>query len=103
MGSGGISGIRGEIGIIGVGANLDVKMGLNHGRRMARPPLFYTCETAGATVGMGAEWCRRQIIAGRMRATAFDTGRRRAYRIRADDWAAFLAKYTAQTDDPNWE
>jgi hypothetical protein len=52
---------------------------------------------------MTGEWARRQIVAGRLRATAFDTGRRRTYRIRADDWAAFLAHYTGRTDDPGWE
>jgi hypothetical protein len=70
---------------------------------MSKRPVFLSCETAGASVGMTGEWCRRQIKAGRLRATAFETGRRRTYRIRSDDWAAFLARYSARTDDPGWE
>jgi len=70
---------------------------------MSERPTFLSTEQAGAKVGMTGEWVRRQIVAGRLRATAFDTGRRRTYRIRSDDWAAFLAHYTDRTDDAGWE
>lgn len=70
---------------------------------MDRSTAWLSTEQAGAKVGMTGEWVRRQIVAGRLRATAFDTGRRRTYRIRSDDWAAFLAHYTGRTDDPGWE
>lgn len=63
--------------------------------------IWLSTEQAGANVGMSGEWVRHQIVAGRLRATAFDTGRRRTYRIRADDWAGFLARYSGQTDDPS--
>src|SRR5450759_3256361 len=51
---------------------------------MSERATFLSTEQAGARVGMSGEWARRQIVAGRLRATAFDTGRRRTYRIRAD-------------------
>lgn len=57
----------------------------------------------GHSIGMSAEWVRQQIQAGRLKATAFSTGKRRTYRIRSDDWADFLAKYAQRTDDPDWE
>jgi len=71
---------------------------------MARRPVTHmTTQQAGSLVGMSAEWTRQQIVAGRLRATAFSTGNRRTFRIRSDDWAAFLLKYTTRTDDPDWE
>ena len=69
---------------------------------MDKSTAWLSTEQAGANVGMTGEWVRRQIGAGRLRATAFDTGRRRTYRIRADDWAAFLGRYSGRTDDPGW-
>jgi len=70
---------------------------------MSNRQTWLSTETAASTVGMTAEWVRRQILAGRLPATAFDTGRRRTYRIRSDDWAIFLSDYTRRTDDPGWE
>lgn len=64
---------------------------------------WLSTEEAGAQVGMTAEWVRRQIVDGRLPATAFATGRRRTYRINAVDWSSFLARYSTRTDDPNWE
>lgn len=58
---------------------------------------------AAVRVGMTAEWVRRQIVLKRLRATAFETGKRRTYRINERDWSAFLARYTTRTDDPTWE
>jgi hypothetical protein len=52
---------------------------------------------------MTGEWVRRQIIAGRVRATAFETGRRRTYRIRVDDWVRFLSQYSSRTNEPGWQ
>ena len=68
-----------------------------------RPFIWLSTEQAGARVGMSAEWTRQQIVAGRLRAIAFSTGNRRTYRIRSDDWAAFLREFTQRTDDPDWE
>ena len=69
---------------------------------MSDRPIWLSTEQAGVSVGMTGEWVRRQIIAGRLRATAFDTGLRRTYRIRSDHWATFLATYSARTDRPGW-
>jgi hypothetical protein len=69
---------------------------------MKRQPQFISTEQAGSEVGMSAEWVRQQIYSGRLRATVFFTGRRRTYRISAEDWALFLAAYRRQTDDPEW-
>lgn len=64
---------------------------------------WMSTEQAGAEVGMTGEWVRRQIVAGRLRATAFETGRRRTYRIRSDDWATFLARFSERTQaDAVW-
>ena len=52
---------------------------------------------------MTAEWVRHQILRGRLAATVWDFGGRRTYRIRADDWQRFLARYSSRTDDPDWE
>ncbi len=60
---------------------------------------WLSTEEAARRVGMTGEWVRRQILAGRLSATAFETGRRRTYRIRSDDWARFLARYSTRTDD----
>lgn len=65
-----------------------------------RRRIWLSTEEAAGRVGMTGEWVRRQIVAGRLRATAFETGRRRTYRIRADDWDRFLARYSSRTDDP---
>lgn len=68
-----------------------------------RPLLTWlSTEQAGAQIGMTGEFVRLAIIQGRLRATAF-AGKRRTCRIRSDHWAEFLAQYTSQTDDPNWE
>lgn len=55
---------------------------------------WLSTEQAAAQIGMTGEWVRRQIVAGRLRATVYRTGRRRTYRIRADHWSAFLARYS---------
>jgi hypothetical protein len=70
---------------------------------MSNRRTWLSCGQAGAKVGMTGEWVRRMIVSGRLRATAFDTGGRRTYRIASDDWAAFLANYSRRTDDPEWE
>jgi len=61
---------------------------------------WLSTEQAGTLVGMTGEWVRRQIVAGRLRATVYATGRRRTYRIRFDDWQAFLGRHSGCTDDP---
>ncbi len=63
-------------------------------------PGWLSADQAGARVGMTGEWVRRQIVAGRLRATVYTTGRRRTYRIRLDDWKAFLSDFSRGTDRP---
>jgi excisionase family DNA binding protein len=64
---------------------------------------WMTTEEAAAEVGMTAQWVRQQIVEGRLHASAWSTGSRRAYRIRARDWDAFVAAYSRRTDGPDWD
>ena len=64
---------------------------------------WLTPEAAGRSCGMSAQWAREQIQAGRLVATAWVTGRRVSYRIRREDWHAFLARYGRRTDDQGWD
>ena len=71
---------------------------------MADPSrIWLSTEEAAESVGMTSQWVREQIEAGRLRAYVFETGRRRTYRIRLDDWRHFLMRYRHRTDDPDWE
>ena len=69
-------------------------------RRVVR---YLNPERAGASVGMSAEWVRKQISTQRLPATVFLVGGRVTYRIRDDDWAAFLRAHTRRTDKDDWE
>ena len=64
---------------------------------------YLTCEQAASQVGMTAEWVRQQIVKRRLQATVWDFGGRRTYRIHVAHWRAFLARYSHNTEDPNWE
>lgn len=64
---------------------------------------WLSTEEAAAQVGMGSDWIRDQIHAGRLAATVFRTGKRPTYRIKRSDWRAFLRRYVRSTDDPDWE
>jgi excisionase family DNA binding protein len=64
---------------------------------------WLTTEEAASRVGMTAEWVRQQIVARRLPATVWEVGNRRTYRIRSDDWARFVARFSQRTDDPKWE
>jgi excisionase family DNA binding protein len=55
---------------------------------------WLSTEQAGARVGMSSTWVRKQIDSGRLRAIVFNTGLRKTYRIRPEDWLAFLARFT---------
>jgi hypothetical protein len=61
----------------------------------ARDPYLGT-EEVGRRLGMGPEWVRRQILAGRLRARIYKTGSRATYRVRWSDVEAFLAGYSVQ-------
>lgn len=62
-------------------------------------PRWITSADAARSVGMGSRWVRRHIEAGRLRATAWTAGGRVSYRIRAEDWEAFRARYSRTNDD----
>lgn len=50
-------------------------------------------EEAARRIGMSSEWVRRQILAGRLEATAYRTGSRATYRITARALREFLRRY----------
>lgn len=60
-----------------------------------------TTEAADA-IGMTPEWVREQIYAQRLPAWFTSTGRRRVFRIRAEDWDAFLTRYHRRSDGVDW-
>jgi excisionase family DNA binding protein len=51
-------------------------------------------EEAARRLGMSPDWVRRQIVAGRLRATIWTVGKRATYRIRLSDLAAFRGQYS---------
>ena len=83
--------------------NVDAQSGHANVKSMGRQRAWMTTEQAASEAGMTAEWVRHQIVRGRLAATVWDFGGRRTYRIRADDWQQFLARYSSRTDDPEWE
>ena len=58
-----------------------------------RDPWLST-EEIGRRLGMSSEWVRRQIVAGRLDAVAYETGVRRTYRVRESWLGIFLARYS---------
>lgn len=82
---------------------LDAGLGVAMVGIMGRRVRWLTTEQAAAQTGMTTEWVRHQIACRRLPATVWDFGGRRTYRIRADDWRTFLARYSSRTDDPAWE
>jgi excisionase family DNA binding protein len=70
---------------------------------MGKQVEWLTTRRAAEQVGMSEEWIRQQIVKRRLPATVWDFGGRRTYRIHAEHWRAFLARYSRHTDDPDWE
>lgn len=66
-------------------------------------PKWLSTEEIARLVGMTPEWVRLQVVAGRLPARVFATGRRVTYRISETDLLLFLARWSARTDDPDWE
>jgi len=64
---------------------------------------WLSTQEVGLRLGMSGEWVRRQIVARRLTAAVYATGRRRTYRIAEADLEAFLRRHRARTDDPDWE
>ncbi len=62
---------------------------------------WMSTEQAALEAGMTTEWVRRQISAGRLDAVAFETGRRRTYRISTDAWERFLGRFSHSTRSPD--
>lgn len=92
-------GVVGVVAVIGLhtagsGPDVDVLMDEPIVEPMAESVAWLSTEEAAARVGMTAEWVRRQINAGRLRATVWETGARRTYRIQERDWVAFLGSYS---------
>ncbi|HEX7949773.1 MAG TPA: excisionase family DNA-binding protein [Candidatus Limnocylindrales bacterium] len=57
------------------------------------PDRWLATEEVAQRLGMSSEWVRRQIIAGRLRAVAYETGGRRTYRVRETWVREFLVAY----------
>lgn len=60
---------------------------------------WLSTEQAGASVGMSSAWVRKQIDAGRLRATILSTGSRPTYRIAVSDWRDFRSRFVRRTKD----
>ena len=70
---------------------------------MNQSDAWLSTEEAAARCGMTASWVREQIVNRRLRAISWEVGGRRTYRIRLDDWNAFVDEFSTPTDDPEWE
>ncbi len=65
---------------------------------MDRTPEWLSTEQVARQIGMSPEWVRRQIGAGRLRATIFRTGMRPTYRIEKKDLQTFLLRFAETLD-----
>ena len=54
------------------------------------------------SLGVSDWWVRDRIESGLLPATAIRTGRRKLYRIRASDWARFVATHSGPATDPRF-
>lgn len=64
---------------------------------------WLSTEQIADRVGMTAEWVRRQVLAGRLRAVVFRTGTRATYRVREGDLRDFMDTWSVTKDRPEWE
>src|SRR6476659_8050659 len=64
-------------------------------------PWLSTDEVA-QRIGMSPEWVRRQIVAGRLRATVFRTGKRPTYRIHRTGASRVPRRVRTRRDRPRW-
>ncbi len=69
-------------------------------REAHQPMRFLSTEEAARSLGVSSWWVRERIEMGLLPALVIK-GRRRIYRIRADDWAVFCARHTGQAHDPH--
>lgn len=60
---------------------------------------WLSTEAAAREVGMTSEWIRKQIIAGRLQALAWNTGGRRTYRISREEFETFLVSFTGDPEE----
>jgi excisionase family DNA binding protein len=51
-------------------------------------------EEAARRLGMSPDWVRRQVVAGRLKATVWLIGKRPTYRIRVTDLDDFRRRYS---------
>lgn len=62
---------------------------------------WLTADDIARECGMSADWVRRQILEGRLQATAWMTPRT-VYRIRRSAFEQFRASYSGPADDPRF-
>lgn len=70
--------------------------------RPSGPVRWVTTAEAAASIGVSQSWIRTRIQEGLLPAVAISTGRHKVYRIRAEDWLAFRARYTGDATDPRF-
>lgn len=58
------------------------------------PEMWLSTSDAARTIGVSDWFVRERIESGEIPALAITSGRRKIYRIRASDWARFVAAYT---------
>lgn len=64
---------------------------------------WYSTNQVAQTVGMTAQWVRRQIDAGRLNARYFDGAGRRTYRIHRSDLREFQRRYGHDSIDDGYD
>ena len=67
------------------------------------PMRFLSTEDAARSIGVSSWWVRERIETGQLPAQVVKASRRKVYKIRADDWAAFCARHTGDARDPRFE
>jgi excisionase family DNA binding protein len=68
-------------------------MGPKHGRAMRNRDRWLSTTEVADRLGMGPEWVRRQIQAGRLQAVVYRTSSRPVYRVSESALAAFQRSY----------
>lgn len=71
---------------------------------MERRAAWLSTEDVARELGcVGPRWVRRQIEAGRLRATVLATGERVTYRVARADLSTFRVQYLRDSWDPEWQ
>lgn len=64
---------------------------------------WLSTEDAARSIGVSSWWVRERIEGGLLPATVIRSGRRKIYRIQAEDWARCRDRYTGPARDPRFE